>query len=242
MENLRVYEAARKLNIETAELMARLAARGVTVTGPIDTVTEADLDAVAEELKSAPAKAEASAEPAPAPVLRLAPREEKPATPADDAAPAVEETVAEKAPHHPKTHHTAPAPHHASKASKTPTALASGALALAALALLLTYGLYTTVKEQGAGIATLADRTVATAAAAQDASLNAESALSMSVNNGNRLTQLDRRVAVAEQARLTGELTRRSAALGELAPTLPGAQAERVAAFARRLEALARAL
>ncbi len=238
MENLRVYEAARKLNIETSELMSRLAARGVTVTGPIDNVTQEDFDAVALELKegAAPVSEEKPAEenPTPAPVLRLAPREETPVEPTPEEP--VEPTPA------PKSHHVAPQPHHHPKPSRAPTALSFAATGLAALALLLAVGLYTSVKEHGAGIATLATQSAATDAAVKSAASNADTALAMSVNNTTRIAQVDQRVTVAERTRLSGELTRRSAALDELANTLPTAQGDKVAELARRLDLLARSL
>ncbi|VAX17616.1 hypothetical protein MNBD_NITROSPINAE03-1730 [hydrothermal vent metagenome] len=56
MANLRVYEAARKLNIETSELMKILNKRGIKVKSPIAAISQENFESILEYLSSSSQK------------------------------------------------------------------------------------------------------------------------------------------------------------------------------------------
>lgn len=270
MEKIRVYEAARKLNLESKDLIKTLQEKGIDVKSPISFITKAQFDdllnamtssedkpstgegkvldlprkpAEKEEAKPAPqAAGEAEKETSKLSLVKTEPepkeakkpakkkaraRKAKKAAPAKKAAAAKPAKAPAKSARRPRT----------GGARKQPvtSAVSYLALGIAAMALLAALVINSSVSKNAADV-----QQAVTATQGIDAEMAA-------INDGLRINQdliFENRDALAQLklSQAQGDLAEQSAALDELAATLPADLAARVTGLSRGLETLASSL
>ncbi len=242
MSEMRVYEAARKLNMSVDEAMGLLAGKGVDVKSPISVITQGQfdeiLDSFTREPQAAPAKTPEPPEPAPeAPVEKERGRltlvtpitaakqaqEPQPAHEADED----EDTPSAKATAQAEPVPPAKDPLAASQISKggdfskTMVYTAAGLSIVALLAVIaLTVTAVRNAKEVGALTSTVQTN---------------QSALN---DTRNALSDLKSRVEINRRLQARAGISERSATLDELAVTMPGPNGERLRRLAASLNAL----
>lgn len=278
MDRIRVYEAAKKLNLESKNLIKTLQEKGVDVKSPISFITKAQFDDLlntmtssedkpptgdgkvldlprkpAEKEKAEPAQQAAGAgeaeketsklslvKPEPEPKEAKKPAKKKARTrKAKKAASAKKAAAAKKA----EAAKPAKAPAKSARRPKTggarkqpvTSAVSYLALGIAAMALLAALVINSSVSKNAAGV-----QQAVTATQGIDAEMAA-------INDGLRINQdliFENRDALAQLklSQAQGDLAEQSAALDELAATLPADLAARVTGLSRGLETLASSL
>ncbi len=264
MDKIRVYEAAKKLNIKTKELINLLLGRGIAVKSPISFISQSDFESLLNSMtasgkdkkpKSARAKKKkravksASALKKEKSKLSLVPplaseEGENPEVEKVDSTPEPEKKIDKKM-EPAKKKHGLPKKHESVK-SGAPVPLAEPAkpkssllsyltFAMAAVALLITIVLSFNVSDNTSGVNRIGEASEA---------LKAELA---AVNDGIRINQdliFENRDSIANvqktQARL--DLSKLSAALEELAPSLPAEISKRVLNISKGMNSLASSL
>jgi hypothetical protein len=252
MDSLRVYEAARKLNLETTELMRLLAEEGVDVTSPIAFIDVVDFDKVAAKVGG---RGQSAPEPSPSPVAEpapvipfarkgegertgAAPEERDPEEVNHNPTPPAEST---ERPHHPPSHPRHHA-HHPPKGSAAAAPLSYLAIGFASVALIVSFGLYVSIKSHGGRLDELAAAATVVEGRVADANNEALRAQAMAQDNFAAIGGIRADLNAGETARIKGELARRSAALAEAARAARPDIADRIAGLALRLQRLAGSL
>lgn len=267
MDKIRVYEAAKKLNIQTKELINLLLGKGIAVKSPISFISQHDFESLLNSMtdtgqtkKAKPARAKKKKR-----VVKTAspPKKKKsklslvPPLTAEEAESAegekvdskpepekksVEKTEPEKKKHKlPKKHEpvksgaTAPPAPLAAPAKPKSSLLSYLSFGMAAMALLIALALSLNVSDNTSGLSKMSD--------AADA-LKVELA---GVNDGIRINQdliFENRDSIVNvqrtQARI--DLSRHSAALEELASSLPSNISRRVLNISKGMNSLASSL
>ncbi|VAX23551.1 hypothetical protein MNBD_NITROSPINAE03-1551 [hydrothermal vent metagenome] len=271
MDKIRVYEAAKKLNIKTKELINLLLSRGIAVKSPISFISQRDFESLlnsmtapGKNVKTKAVKAKKKKRAVKAVKSVSAPKKKKsklslvPPLPSDEvknpesveksSAPEPEKKIGKKtAPE--KKKHKLPRKHEPVK-SVSPAPLAppvkpqSSVLSylsfgMAAIALLITLGLSSNVSNNTSSVSQI-NQTVSQTASALKAEL-------AGVNDGIRINQdliFENRDSIANVLRTQTriDLSKQSAALKELAPSLPAKISTRILDISKGINSLASSL
>lgn len=242
MSEMRVYEAARKLNMSVDEAIGLLAGKGVDVKSPISVISQEQfeeiLDSFTRQPQAAPAKTQESAEPAPeAPAEKERGRltlvtpitaakqaqEAQPAHEADEDEDAPPSKPAEQAEPVPPAREPLAASHETKGGDFTKT-MSYTAAGLSIAALLAVIALAVTAVRNAKEVSAL----TATVQTNQSA-LN---------DTRNALSDLKSRVEINRRLQARAGLSERSATLDELAVTMPGPNGDRLRRLAASLNAL----
>ncbi len=277
MDKIRVYEAAKKLNIKTKELINLLLSKGIAVKSPISFISQRDFESLLSSMtapgknvktKTARAKKKKRAVKAVKAVKSVksvsAPKKKNsklslvPPLPSDEAesqqsvregsAPEPEKKIGEKAEPE-KKKHKLPRKHESVK-SVSPAPLAPPvkprssvlsylSFAMAAIALLITFVLSSNVSNNTSSVSQI-NQTVSQTANALKAEL-------AGVNDGIRINQdliFENRDSIANVLRVQTriDLSKQSAALKELAPSLPAKISTRILDISKGMNSLASSL
>lgn len=276
MDKIRVYEAAKKLNIKTKELINLLLSKGIAVKSPISFISQRDFEtllnsmtAPGKNVKTKAARAKKKKRAVKAVKSVSAPKKKKsklslvPPLPSDEvenpesaeksSTPEPEKKIGKKAAPEKKKHKlprkhepvkqgppapAAPVPMAASGKPQSST-LSYLSFAMAAIALFVTLGLSSNVANNSSSVSQISQTVSQTANA-----LKTELA---GVNDGIRINQdliFENRDSIANvlrtQARI--DLSKQSAALKELAPSLPAKISTRILDISKGMNSLASSL
>lgn len=251
MSGIRVYEAARKLNIETRELMRILEERGAPAKSPIAFISQSDFDDILDYLTTGE-KSEAGGE-GPEPRISLV-------QPAAEAGPETERAdvipfskpaeKGEKTPRREKPapkEKTAPPPPQAASAGQArtwsgQTILSFLALGVASAAMLIALVMNTYIEKNTAAVGEALSAAGALegeiGSLADGVSLNE----SMIIENSAAIARAQGAVEAERRGRVRDELLNRSAALEELSAALPADAAARLRSVSSGLRGLAGAI
>ncbi|MGK7344511.1 MAG: translation initiation factor IF-2 N-terminal domain-containing protein [Candidatus Nitrospinota bacterium M3_3B_026] len=268
MSGIRVYEAARKLNIETKELMRILGERGAPVKSPISFISQSDFDDVLDFLTTSgpgdageegqaprislvqPQQAEKRPEESPADVIPFSrpAGEEKGEEPERRTAKDAEQTAEAE---------QEPAPSSAPPPEKPPPAAVSGkparawrgqailsflALGVASAAMLIALIMNTYIEKNTVGV-----NEALSAAGALEGEMGALREgvglnESMITENSGAIARVRGQVEAMRRDRARGELMDRSSALEELSTAFPAETAQRLRSISGGLRGLASSL
>ncbi|VAX24482.1 hypothetical protein MNBD_NITROSPINAE04-729 [hydrothermal vent metagenome] len=280
MDKIRVYEAAKKLNIKTKELINLLLSKGIAVKSPISFISQRDFESLLNQMtapgknvKTKPGKAKKKKRAVKAVKSVSAPKKKKsklslvPPLPSDEvenpesveesSTPEPEKKIGKKAAPEKKKHKlprkhepvkpgspapapvpVVPAPVAAPGKSQS-SALSYLSFAMAAIALFVTLGLSSNVANNTSSVSQI-NQTVSQTANALKAEL-------AGVNDGIRINQdliFENRDSIANALRTQTriDLSKQSAALKELAPSLPAKISTRILDISKGMNSLASSL
>lgn len=256
MAGIRVYEAARKLSIKTAELMKLLAKLGVAVKSPISFITQDDFNKTANALATSSVDSGGSvtsiakkpdieiAEPAPdtGDLSDEETKKDADVIPISRSRKAEEELAVEtKADETPKTPPVAPP---ASEPAGRPrqgvaAVLSYLAIGLASGALIATFALYNTVTEKAALLDTMIAETAVVKADLASAKVSVAATKVMAEKNFSSIAIVRSDVNAVRIADIKSDLKANAASLDEMVTLSTDRSAPRLSDLAKRVGQLA---